>query len=170
MVVRSSNRPTEAGKGGGGEATESGATAPRDRTRPLVLVVEDDPHDWEIYGKILWYNGYDVLYAADAEDGYRLACEHTPDLILLDVMLPKVDGLSLCRRLREEGICKDVPIVVLSGRPFSEFGQTALDLGCRAYLEKPISPVDVLHRVEQLIGRAPPAGVGRAPEKYPRDA
>jgi DNA-binding response OmpR family regulator len=138
--------------------------------RPLVLVVEDDPHDWEIYGKILWYNGYDVFYAPDAEEGYLLALEHRPDLVLLDLMLPKGDGFELCRRLRRDSSLKDVPIVVLSGRPFGEFGQTALDLGCRAYLEKPIGPVDVLHRVEHIIGRPPPAGVGRAPEKYPPDA
>jgi DNA-binding response OmpR family regulator len=169
MGVGRSNRPTGAvpqGEAGSASVSTPGPGA----KRPLVLVIEDDPQDWEIYGKILWYNGYDVFYAADAEEGYRLAREHRPDLILLDLMLPKVDGLSLCRRLKDDAAVRDIPIVILSGRPFSELGQTALELGCRDYLEKPISPVEVLHRVEDLIGRAPPSGVGRAPEKYPPDA
>jgi len=170
MAVGRSSRQSEAREGGEESGIEPAPADGREWRRPLVLVVEDDPHDWEIYGKILWYNGFDVFYAADAEAGYRLAREHRPDLILLDLMLPKVDGLSLCRQLKDDPSLCDVPIIVLSGRPFSEFGQTALDLGCRAYLEKPIGPVEVLHRVEELIGRAPPSGVGRAPEKYPPDA
>jgi DNA-binding response OmpR family regulator len=171
MVVGRFNQPTVAPDGGKSCATDNRAPrVSREHSRPLVLVVEDDPHDWEIYGKILWYNGYDVFYAAEAEEGYRLAREHRPDLILLDLMLPKVDGLTLYRRIREDSSMADIPVVVLSGRPFSELGQAALDLGCRAYLEKPISPVEVLHRVEDLVGRPPPSGVGPAPEKYPPDA
>jgi two-component system, cell cycle response regulator DivK len=170
MVLGRSNQPTLAQDGEESCATSPASGPARQPSRPLVLVVEDDPHDWEIYGKILWYNGYDVCYAAEAEEGYRLAREHRPDLILLDLMLPKIDGLTLCRRIREDGSVADIPIIVLSGRPFSELGQTALDLGCRAYLEKPISPVDVLRRIGDLVGWPPPSGVGRAPEKYPPDA
>jgi DNA-binding response OmpR family regulator len=170
MMLGRSNQPMMAEEGrqsGEGDRTPAEAG---EQSRPLVLVVEDDPHDWEIYGKILWYNGYDVFYAAEAEEGYRLALEHRPDLILLDLMLPRVDGLTLCRRIKGDPGLADIPIIVLSGRPFTEFGDTVLELGCRAYLEKPISPVEVLHRVEELIGRPPPSGVGRAPEKYPPDA
>jgi two-component system phosphate regulon response regulator PhoB len=169
MDVGRSNRPMTA-MADGEERSGSVSTHAPGAKRPLVLVIEDDPSDWEIYGKILWYNGYDVFYAGDGDEGYRLAKEHRPDLILLDLMLPRVDGLSLCRRMKDDTEVRDVPIVVLSGRPVNEFGPIALELGCRDYLEKPISPVEVLHRVERLIGRAPPSGVGRAPEMYPPDA
>jgi two-component system cell cycle response regulator DivK len=170
MAAGSSNRPAAPGGQGAGEPAGGEARKSKARARPLVLVVEDNPYDWEIYGKILWYNGYDVLYAPNAEAGYELAWEHVPDLILLDLMLPSMDGFGFCRRIREEPKLSDVAIVVLSGLPYQQAGQTALDLGCRAYLEKPISPVDVLHRVEELIGRAPPSGVGDPPRKYPPDA
>lgn len=138
--------------------------------RPVVLVIEDDPDDWQIYGKILWYNGYDVLYAGDGIAGYELANAHLPDLILLDLMIPGLDGIALCRRLKSEAATSSIPVIVLSGRTFAEAGLAATSAGCAAYLEKPAGPVDVLHRVEELIGRAPPPGEGRAPEMYPPTA
>ena len=138
--------------------------------RPLILVVEDNRHDWEIYGKILWYNGYDVLYASDGEAGLRLAHENQPDLILLDLIMPKLDGMTLCKELKSDPATTHIPIVVLSGRPENEVGAEATRAGCAKYLEKPASPVDVLHHVEDLIGRAPLPGDGPAPQKFPPNA
>jgi CheY-like chemotaxis protein len=69
--------------------------------RGLVLVVEDNPNDWEIYGKILWYNGFDVLYAQDGATACELLERYRPDLVLLDLMLPDMDGFELCRRLKK---------------------------------------------------------------------
>src|SRR5688572_33175878 len=136
------------------------------RERPLLLVVEDNPHDWEIYGNVLFYNGYDVMYASDGELGYRLAQEHHPDLILLDLRMPKLDGLTLCARLREDRSRAHIPVVVLSGYPKREFGPRAEAAGCARYLEKPTKPVEVLHEVEALIGRPPAPGVGRPPLQH----
>jgi CheY-like chemotaxis protein len=138
--------------------------------RQLILVVEDNRHDWEIYGKILWYNGYDVLYAPEGEEGLRLAREHQPDLILLDLVMPKLDGMSVCKQLKKDPLTARVPIIVLSARPYSEVGAAAERAGCAKYLEKPSSPIDVLHVVEDLIGRAPLPGDGPAPQKYPPTA
>jgi DNA-binding response OmpR family regulator len=132
--------------------------------RPLVLVVEDDEHDWEIYGKILWYNGYDVAYAADGEEGLRLAREQTPDLVLVDMMLPGMNGLELCRRVREDLALDRVPIVMLTGRSVLDIGAQAYAAGCTDFLEKPHSPVELLHRVEDLVGRPAPSGEGVPPE------
>jgi DNA-binding response OmpR family regulator len=131
--------------------------------RLLVLVIEDDLHDWEIYGKILWYNGFDVLYAADGEAGAGLARKHAPDLVLLDLMLPGINGLEVCRRLSADPLTARIPIVLLSGRPAADFEAAAREAGAECYLEKPVGPVAVLHTVERLIGRPPPAGVGRPP-------
>jgi len=128
--------------------------APR---RPLVLVVEDEPHDWELYGKLLWYNGFDVIRAQTGEEGLALAKSHSPDLMLLDLMLPGMDGQSLCRALKADPATRHIVVVVLSGRSEREFGVQMQQNGCARYLEKPIGPLRVLHEVEQLIGRAPPS-------------
>jgi DNA-binding response OmpR family regulator len=138
--------------------------------RGLVLVVEDNPHDWEIYGKILWYNGFDVMYAPDGATAYDMVVRHHPDLILLDLGLPDMDGIELCAMLKQDERMADVPIVILSGRPASELGAVALEAGCVRYLEKPAMPIDVLHVVEDLIGRQPPAGVEPSPVKHPPSA
>lgn len=138
-------------------------SAEESRERPLVLVVEDNPHDWEIYGKILWYNGFDVLYAAQGSEGLRLCREHRPDLLLLDVGLPDMTGLDLCAEIRRSARTADIPVIMLSARARQEYGPRAERAGCSQYLEKPIGPIDVLHAVEQLVGRPPRPGDGRAP-------
>lgn len=148
-------RATRTGRGErGGEATPA---------RPLVLAIEDNPHDWEIYGKILCYNGYDVMHAADGEEGVRLARLHLPQLILLDLMIPRISGLDVCRLLKAEPLTQNICIMVLSSRERSRWEPLARAAGCDGYLEKPIGPVDVLHEVETAIGRAPLPGTGRPP-------
>jgi two-component system, OmpR family, alkaline phosphatase synthesis response regulator PhoP len=126
--------------------------------RPSVLLAEDDVHDGEIYGKTLWYNGYDVLHAEDGEGALDLALRHSPDLILVDLLLPRLNGIDLCRRLRQEPSLRDVPLIALTARAEREFGLLARDAGCTGYLEKPIGPFAVLAAVEQAIGRAPAPG------------
>lgn len=151
--------------------TEPGDTAapvpsPDMRDRQLVLVIEDDPNDWEIYGKILWYNGFDVLCAANGVEGLKVAEEYRPDLILLDLGLPEMDGLELCRQLKQ-GPAASAPVIVLSAQPESEYGEAARREGCTRYLEKPQGPLDVLHAVEDVIGPAPPDAAGEPPTMEP---
>lgn len=126
--------------------------------RPLILVVEDDPHDQEIYGRMLWYNGFDVEYAADGETAVQLARRLRPDLILLDLGLPRLDGLGVCRRLAEHASTARTPVIALTGRRLRELARGPAELGITSFLEKPTSPVQVLHAVEALVGRAPVAG------------
>lgn len=133
------------------------------RDRPVVLVVEDDPDAWRIYGHILWYNGFDVIHAADGQSGYHGAKSFRPDLILLDLTLPDSDGFEVCGMLRAER--DTVPVVALTARSRGEFGARADREGFTAYLEKSTHPVSVLHTVESLIGRAPAPGEGRPPLK-----
>lgn len=128
----------------------------QDRPRPLILVAEDDPHDLEIYGKILWYNGFDVVEAADGDQALERALDTRPDLVLVDLLMPGMTGFTVCRKLRERGV--NAPVVALTARPEREFGRAAREAGCTAYLEKPMSPVDLLHFVEDLVGRPPPPG------------
>ncbi len=123
--------------------------------RPLILVVEDNAHEQEIYGRILWYNGFDVVFASDGAEALRLAQQNRPDLALLDLVLPEVDGLTVAARLKRSPATASMPILVLSGLPAQEMAATARKFGCVRYLEKPTSPVGVLHAVEDVIGRAP---------------
>ena len=126
--------------------------------RKVVLVIDDDQAERELYGRLLWYNGFDVAFAETGEDGLEVAHEQQPDLVLLDMMLPGIDGLGVCETLKSDSRTHDIPVLALSGRRENELGPAARRMGCAKYLEKPISPIEVLHQVEDLIGRAPPPG------------
>ncbi|HSJ23480.1 MAG TPA: response regulator [Longimicrobiales bacterium] len=144
------------------------ARAPRNGTergvhRPLVLVIEDNLHHCEIYGRMLCYNGYDVIHAGDGEAGLRLARERLPDLVLLDLTIPGIDGLDVCRLLKADSTTSGIHVVVLSSRERSRWEDAAREAGADEYLEKPVNAVDVLHTVEQIVGRAPLPGTGRPP-------
>jgi two-component system cell cycle response regulator DivK len=119
-----------------------------------ILLIEDNAGDRAIYGNILWYNGFDVVFAEDGETGIRLAHELYPDLILLDLQLPMMHGSELSSRLKQDDDTKDIPIVALTGRRLSEFGGNAQVLGFTRFLEKPISPLEVLRVIEGIVGRA----------------
>jgi DNA-binding response OmpR family regulator len=131
------------------------------RERPRVLVVEDDPHDRQIYGMMLCYNGFDVVFAGRGATALPLAEQFEPDLVLLDVGLPDASGLDLCQELRSGP--GEPPVIVLSGFAESRLGAAARRAGCTRYIEKPTNPVEVLHQIEALIGQAPLAGVGTRP-------
>jgi CheY-like chemotaxis protein len=122
--------------------------------KKTILVVEDNAGDRTIYGNMLWYNGFDVVYAEDGETGYRLAHEIAPDLILLDLQLPLLHGSELSSRIKQSDATKNIPIVALTARRLTDFGGNAQVLGFERFLEKPISPLEVLRVVEQIIGRA----------------
>jgi len=128
------------------------------RDRQLVLVVEDNAHEREIYGRILWYNGFDVVFALSGEDALQIADEQRPDLVLLDLGLPDVSGLRVCEQLRQRAYMANVPVIVLSGMARERHGPQLRRAGCTQYLEKPASPIAVLHEVERFIGRPPAPG------------
>lgn len=142
---------------------DSTATAVQERDRPVLLMVEDDPHDRAIYGAMLCYNGYDVVLAGSVSEGMLAIAEHRPDLVLLDMGLPDGSGLDICEAMRRQDDYRCTPIIALSGFRRQEFGVRARDAGCTIYIEKPASPVNVLHHIEDLIGRAPMPGEGRPP-------
>src|SRR5205823_4789000 len=102
----------------------------------------------------LRYEGYQVVTAADGEAGARIQRTHKPDLILLDLMMPRLGGLELCRRLRGEGV--QTPILMLTATNEEADRIAGLDLGADAYVTKPFSVKELMARVRALLRRAQP--------------
>ena len=116
-----------------------------------VLVVEDDPNTVDIVRLYLRRDDHRVLSASDGKEGLRLARQNHPDLIVLDLMLPGMDGTEVCRVLREEG--SDVPIIMLTARVEEEDRLTGLDIGADDYMTKPFSPRELAARVRAVLRR-----------------
>jgi len=117
-----------------------------------VLVVDDDAKTVELVKLYLNRDGYRVLTAYDGVESLRLARESRPDLIVLDLMLPGMDGLEVCRTLRDES---DVPIIMLTARTTDEDKLTGLGLGADDYVTKPFSPRELAARVRAVLRRLP---------------
>jgi CheY-like chemotaxis protein len=126
--------------------------------RKLILFVEDSVDDREIYGKLLWYNGFDMVFAETVAAAVSLLRQHVFDLAVIDINLPDSTGFDLCASIRSNPRTESLPIIILTAHSRSEFGATADDLGCAGFLEKPVAPLELLHEVERLIGRAPVPG------------
>jgi len=117
----------------------------------LVLVVEDDPAILQGLQESLRLERHDVLSASDGETGYRLARDKKPDLVILDLMLPKMGGFEICRTLRAEEFT--APILMLTARGDEADRVLGLDLGADDYVTKPFSVRELLARVRALLRR-----------------
>lgn len=127
-----------------------------------ILIVEDDPETTELVGLYLARDGHKVMSATDGLEGLRLAREARPDLVILDLMLPKMDGLEVCRTLRDESM---VPIVMLTARVEEVDRLTGLDLGADDYVSKPFSPRELAARVRAVLRRTAREALERGPEE-----
>jgi len=121
-------------------------------TAKRVLVVDDDVKTVELVKLYLNRDGYKVITAYDGVEALRLARESHPDLIVLDLMLPGMDGLEVCRTIREES---DVPIIMLTARTTDQDKLTGLSLGADDYVTKPFSPRELAARVRAVLRRIP---------------
>ncbi|MBE3132830.1 MAG: response regulator transcription factor, partial [Acidobacteria bacterium] len=119
-----------------------------------ILVVEDDAAILRGLRDNLVAESYDVITAADGAEGLRLSQERDPDLIILDLMLPKLSGYEICRKLREQG--SHVPILMLTARGDEADRILGLDLGADDYVSKPFSVRELLARVRALLRRSDP--------------
>lgn len=119
-----------------------------------ILVVEDDPAILRGLADNLKFESYEVLTAADGETGYRLASERKPDLIVLDLMLPRLSGYEVCRKLRAGGV--ETPILMLTARGEEADRVLGLDLGADDYVTKPFSIRELLARIRALLRRTQP--------------
>ena len=122
---------------------------------PRVLVVEDDRDIADVLRRSLSMEGYEVRLAGDGEAALSGAADFTPDAVVLDLGLPKMDGLEVARRLRDAG---DVPILMLTARDTVHQRVEGLDAGADDYLVKPFERTELLARVRALLRRRPPRG------------
>jgi DNA-binding response OmpR family regulator len=120
---------------------------------PVVLVADDDDDIRELLKFRLERSGYRVLEATDGEEALTLAQESRPDLAVLDVMMPKLDGLELTRRLRAQDATRAMPIILLTARAQDADVQAGFAAGADDYLRKPFSPEELRARVQAILGR-----------------
>ena len=118
-----------------------------------ILIVEDDR---DIAGMIeynLGEEGYETLSAFNGEDGLELAKKENPDLIILDIMLPIIDGFEVCRNLKSEKVTADIPVIILSAKSQETDKVVGLELGADDYITKPFSPRELIARIRAILRR-----------------
>jgi two-component system cell cycle response regulator DivK len=120
-----------------------------------ILVVEDNPLNLKLVRDVLQVAGYHVLEAQSGEEGLRIAKEDPPDLVLMDLQLPGIDGTETLRRLREGTIRPDVPVVAVTALAMAEDKQRASRAGFDGYVEKPISVRALPGQIEAFLNGRP---------------
>jgi DNA-binding response OmpR family regulator len=121
------------------------------RDQPTVLVVDDEPKFRRLVRQILEPEGFAVLDAGDGQEGVEMAETHAPDLVLLDIAMPRLDGMTACQRIRA---LSDVPIVMVTAYPEEATLVRGLELGADDYLTKPFGPRELVARVRAVLRRA----------------
>ena len=121
------------------------------RTPPLLLVVDDNPMNVDILKTRLTAHGYDIATAADGEEALAVAREKLPDLILLDVMMPKLDGFEVCRRLKADPTLPFMPIILVTAKADSKDIVAGLEAGGDEYLTKPLDQAALVARVKSML-------------------
>ena len=121
---------------------------------PLIVVVEDEQAIQDVIAYNLRREGYEVLLAGDGNEGLALIQSKRPALVILDLMLPGIDGLSICQQLRADAKTRSIPLMILSAKEEESDIVIGLSLGADDYLAKPFSPREMLARVKALLRRA----------------
>ena len=124
-----------------------------ERQQPLVLVADDDSDILSLVAFRLERAGYDVVTAADGEEALRLALDRTPDLAVLDVMMPKMTGYDVTREIRQNDAVRQMPIILLTARVQEGDVARGFDAGADDYIKKPFSPQELRARVQAVLGR-----------------
>ena len=130
--------------------------------KPKILVVDDEPEAVELVEFNLKQSGYAVMTADDGAEALKKARAQTPDLIVLDVMLPEMDGFEICKSLRLDTTTAKIPIIMLTAKAAEIDRVLGLELGADDYLTKPFSPRELMQRIKKILSRG-------APEEKPRE-
>ena len=129
-------------------------TNPVPAVKPRILVVDDEPDIIELVEFNLKQAGYAVITAEDGAEALKKARTQTPDLIILDVMLPEMDGFEICKTLRLDPVTAKLPIIMLTAKAAEIDRVLGLELGADDYLTKPFSPRELLLRVKKILARS----------------
>jgi DNA-binding response OmpR family regulator len=121
--------------------------------QPVILVADDDPDILALVSFRLQRAGYEILQARNGEDAVRMALDRLPDLAILDVMMPLVDGYEATRRLRQHEETRRMPVILLTARVQEEDIARGFDAGADDYVKKPFSPGELGSRVQAVLGR-----------------
>jgi two-component system alkaline phosphatase synthesis response regulator PhoP len=119
-------------------------------TRGRILIVDDESDLVRVLEYGLRSAGYDVVWAADGQEGLKMARESRPDVILLDLMLPKLDGYKVCRLLKFDDRFKQIPIIILSARSQEGDQALAMEMGANRFVTKPYDFMEILDMIEEL--------------------
>lgn len=115
-----------------------------------ILVVDDDATMTTLLAKCLRDQGYQVTALTEAEQGLEYAMTHKPDLVILDVMMPIINGFNFCRLLKQEESRKDIPVVLLTSRDQMKDIEIGLEMGAAAYLMKPLNTKELLRTIKVI--------------------
>jgi two-component system, cell cycle response regulator DivK len=118
-----------------------------------ILVIEDQEDNRQILRDLLTSADFEVIEAVDGEAGLAAAAAHKPDLILMDVQLPGIDGYEATRRLKGDAVLRDVPVIAVTAHALSGAEEEARAAGCDGYISKPISPRQLLAKVREYLSR-----------------
>lgn len=118
-----------------------------------VLIIEDEEHISELIKYNLEASGYQVIAAYDGEEGLKAVFEHKPDLVILDLMLPKMDGISVCNKVRNNKETEDIPIIMLTAKSSETDKIIGLEIGADDYITKPFSVRELQARIKTVLRR-----------------
>ena len=120
-----------------------------------VLVVDDDPVILKLLEVNFEMEGFQVVRAADGAEGLKRAREVLPDIVVLDVMMPRMTGYEVAKALREDDVTAHIPIIFVTARAQSSDVEKGMELGVEDYVTKPFDPLDLIDRVNSLLARRP---------------
>jgi two-component system cell cycle response regulator DivK len=127
----------------------------KNKSAPLVLVVDDFSDAREMYGEYLRFCGYRVAEAQNGVEAIDQALKLKPDVILMDLSMPIVDGWEATRRLKADNRTKDIPVVALTGHAMSGHSESAKRAGCDVVVTKPCLPQDLVKQIRRVVGTFP---------------
>jgi two-component system cell cycle response regulator DivK len=130
--------------------------------RPRVLLVDDYPDAREMYSEYLDFWGFDVVEASNGMEALQRAVDTTPDIILMDLSLPVMDGWEATRRLKADDRTATIPVVALTGHALAGISEGAKKAGCDAFVTKPCLPEDLVREIRKILDRPPSPAVKKS--------
>ncbi len=121
--------------------------------KPTVLIIEDNEQNMYMLSYLLEQSNYNIIQAYNGKDGLQLAHENHPEIILLDIQLPDMNGYEICNKLSHNGLPKNTVIIVVTSYAMGGDKEKALDAGADGYLEKPINPETFVTQMENIINK-----------------